>query len=127
MMEIFTLTPDPIAMTWRWLILLLCAVGIFWLYCVLRCHFSNKDIWPLGITIRRAWIEATLIYLLCLSVYFVFFERAFGWQGFVWDEWSWSLSRNTYLMLLPEILMLILLSIFFCIQTKTLLNIKKSE
>lgn len=122
MLTIFTLTPEPLSIVWRVLLLPLCVLGILWLYVALRCHFSDKEKWPLNIAIHRAWIEATLIGLLVLAVYFLFFVRACGWQRFVWDTWYWSFSRNTYLMLLPEILTLIGLATFFFIQTKLLLN-----
>ena len=122
MLTIFTLTPEPMSIVWRALILPLCVLWLLWFYVALRCHFSDKEKWPLHITMRRAWIEASLIGLLALAVYFLFFVRACGWQRFVWDAWYWSFSRNTYLMLLPEILTLIGLAASFFIQTKLLLN-----
>jgi hypothetical protein len=127
MSEIFTLTYSPLATFERFLILALVTVAILWLYCVARCYFADKGKTPLKVIISRSLIEASLICIVFLAVYFVFFVKATGWQRFVWDEWYWSFSRNTYLMLLPEILILVFVSIFFFIQTNKLSNILKSK
>jgi hypothetical protein len=125
--NLLTLTSSPLAITERLIILALCAAALLWLYCVIRCQFSNREKSPQKITIRRALIESALIVIVVEAVYFAFFVRATGWQRFVWDEWYWSFSRNTYFMLLPEILTLIFVSIFFFIQTNKLSNLLKSK
>lgn len=125
--SVFTLTSSPLAIAERLLILALCASSFLWLYCVIRCQFRNREKSQLIITIRSALIESALICIVALAIYFVFFVRETGWQRFVWDEWYWSFNRNTYLMLLPEILILFLVTIFFFIQTNKLSKILKSK
>lgn len=125
--EIFTLTSSPLAIFERFLILALVAVAALWFYCVIRCHFANKEKTPLKITISRSLIEASLVCIVFLAIYFAVFVKTTGWQRFVWDEWYWVFSRNTYLMLLPEILTLVFISIFFFIQTNKLSNTLKSK
>lgn len=125
--EIFTLTSSPWAIFDRFLMFAVIAVGVLWLYCVIRCHFANKEKTPFKIIISRSIIEASLVCIVFLAVYFAVFVKTTGWQRFVWDVWYWDFSRNTYLMLLPEILTLVFISIFFFIQTNKLSNIIKSK
>ncbi len=125
MRKIFTLTSSPLEIFERFLILALAAAVIIWFFSVIRCYFTNKEKTLLKVTILRALIESSLMVIFLLSIYFVFFVKAIGWQRFVWNEWHWSISRNIYLMLLPEILTLIFVSIFFFVQTKKLSNILK--
>ncbi len=125
MRKIFTLTSSPLEIFERFVILALAAAFIIWIFSVIRCHFTNKEKAILKVSIHRSLIESSLIVIILLSVYFVFFVKATGWQRFVWNEWYWSISRNIYLMLLPEILTLFFLSIFFFVQTKKLSNIIK--
>lgn len=120
--EIFRLTSSPIAIFERFLILVIFGAVFMWLYCFIRCHFSNKEKTPLKIIIQRALIECTLACIVFLNIYFAFFIKANGWQRFVWDKWSWSISSNTYLMLLPEIITLVFVSILFFIQANKLSN-----
>jgi hypothetical protein len=125
--KIFTLTSSPLAIFERFLILALSIAVVFWLYCIIRCQFANKEKTLFKMTVKRALIESSLICIVTLAIYFAFFVKANGWQRFVWDEWYWSFNRNTYLMLLPEILILVIISIFFFIQTNKLSNILKSK
>jgi len=97
--NIFTLTCSPLAIFERFLILALGAALALWLYCVIRCHFSNGEKTPQKITVRRALIESALVGIVAFAIYFAFFVKSIGWQRFVWDEWHWAFSRNTYLML----------------------------
>jgi hypothetical protein len=126
MKELFTLTSSLLTIFERFLILAFCTATVLYLYCVIRCHTAKKEKTPLKIIIRRALIESSLICIVFLSIYFAVFVKYTGWQRFVWDEWYWSFSRNTYLMLLPEILILVFVSIFFFIQTNKLSNLLKN-
>lgn len=123
---IFTLTYSPLAVFERFLILVIFAAALMWIYGVIRLNYSRNKA-PLKVAICNSSIESALLVILFLAVYFGFFIRATGWQRFVWDEWHWSLSQNTYLMLLPEILTLIFISVYFFIQTNKLSNLLKSK
>lgn len=119
-MYIFTLTSVLMEIFERFLILFLCAAAMLWIYSVIRCYYSKKGKTPLKIIVSRAFIEGAIVCIIALAIYFAFFIKTTGWQRFVWDEWYWSFSRNTYLMLLPEILIFIILSVFFLVKTNQL-------
>ncbi|MDR0605375.1 MAG: hypothetical protein LBG80_13830 [Bacteroidales bacterium] len=120
MKEIFTLTSSLLAMFERFLIIALCMAVILWLYAVIRTNKGNKGKMPLKIKINRSLIEGAMVCIAFLAIYFFIFVKVTGWKRFVWNEWYWDFSRNTYLMLLPEILILVLISIFFFIQNNQL-------
>lgn len=124
---IFSLNPSILAISERFIILVFGVAIVLWAYSTIRCSMSRNIKRPFQITLRIALIESTLLSILIVAIYFAFFIKYSGWQRFVWDEWHWSFSRNTYLMLLPEILTIGLLSINFFVQTKKMSNIIKSK
>lgn len=124
---IFSLTPSILSIFERFLILALSVAIVLWAYSAIRCRFAIIRKKPFQITVRIALIEGALLSIFMLAIYFAIFVKYTGWQRFVWDEWYWSFSRNTYLMLLPEILTLGLLSIFFFVQTNKLSYLLKSK
>jgi hypothetical protein len=127
MKEIFTLTSSLLAVFERFLILALCITFVLWLYAVIRTRMENKGKTSLEITIKRSLMEGVLVCIVFLAIYFAVFVKITGWQRFVWNEWYWDFNRNIYLMLLPEILILILISIFFFIQNNKLSKTLKKQ
>ncbi len=125
--SIFTLTHLPGLIFTRFIILTLCSAILIWGYSVIRCKLTKRENTFLRATIGQSLIEGALLCIIILALYLIFFIKASGWQRFVWDEWYWSFSRNTYLMLLPEIITFTTISIFFFIQTNKLSNLLKNK
>jgi hypothetical protein len=127
MKEIFTLTFSPLAILERFVLLFLFTAVMIWFYTCIRTRFFKRAENPLKIAIKRALLEGTLLSIILLAIYFAFFVKIIGWRRFVWDQWHWSFSRNTYWMILPEFSMLILDSIFFWVQTNKVSNLIKNN
>jgi hypothetical protein len=125
MSGIFTINPFPEMLLVRFGILLVFTTAFIWLYSVVRLHFSKSEKFSLRITIKNSLIESSLAAILLFALYFSLFITVNDWQRFVWDEWRWILAANIYFMLLPEIILFILLNIFFFTRISKLSKIKK--
>lgn len=112
MRAIFTIRPDFSIIGARLGILLLLALLLIWGYTAVRLHHTNKET-DMRTRIRMYITEALLGCLLLFAVYFGLFITMNEWQGFVWNEWRWSLNTNIYYLIAPEILIFALLNIFF--------------
>lgn len=112
MRAIFTIRPDFSIIGVRLGILLLLALLLIWGYTAVRLHHTNKET-DMRTRIRMYITEALLGCLLLFAVYFGLFITMNEWQGFVWNEWRWSLNTNIYYLIAPEILIFALLNIFF--------------
>lgn len=124
MKELFTLNATPTLIFGRMLFLLLIAVVAIWLYSMVRIQFSKLEKSNLRLSIKYAVMEGTLLSILLLGIYMVFFFYFNGWQRFVWDSWVWSWV-NTYFMLLPEIVVFMGLNIFYYFRLSNLSQIIK--
>ena len=127
MREIFTINPFPLMILARLAILITFSGAFFWLYSVLRLHFSKFEIFNLKVTVKNSFIESLLIAIVLFAGYFFLFLTLNGWQYFVWNEWRWTLTGNIYFMLLPEIILFTLLNIFFFIRLNNLLQTTKNK
>ena len=116
MRAIFTIRPDFSIIGARLGILLLLTLLLIWGYTAVRLHHTNKET-DMRTRISMYITEATLGCLLLFAVYFGLFITMNEWQGFVWNEWRWSLNTNIYYLIAPEILIFALLNIFFFIIT----------
>jgi len=124
--KLFTLSPEWQDMLVRFVILLCVSIFITWLYSVIRLYFTKGSNDPLKVRMYCSLIEGALAGILVLGCMMFALVYVTGWRRFVWDEWSWSFS-NTYIMLLPEILTFVFLSVFFIVQRNYLLNVLKTK
>ncbi len=125
--DIFTLSPHWQYMLMRFVVLFVVPMAFVWLYATLKLQLSKDSSDPIKVRTRQALIEGSLLGIFILSMLTLTLVYVTGWRRFVWDSWTWSLSTNTYLMMLPEIVMFVVLSVFFFIQRNKLLNVLKSK
>ena len=129
MAGIFTINPFGSIIAMRLCIIMLVAALIIWLVAVIMTRVlkkSDKDNFPLSVSIRKGFIWGICVGLIIFAVYFGIFVTVNEWQYYVWDEWRSSLASNIYYMLLPEIILFITLNIFLFVEIHKLSNLKNN-
>ena len=119
MAGIFTINPFASLIATRFCIILLVVALIIWLVAVIMSRVlqkSDKDNFPISVSIRKGIIWGIFVGLIIFAVYFGIFVTINEWQYYVWDEWRATLASNIYYMLLPEIVLFITLNIFLFVE-----------
>jgi len=121
---IFTLSSQLWVVISRTLILLGGVTLFTWIYSIIRCHLSLKQNLPLREIQLLSVIEGVISSAVLFVIYFFFFIKLNGWQHFTWGQWTWDFN-NVYYMLIPEILVILILSFIFFYLTNKLTNLYK--